>query len=133
MEIWNWRDGSRRIVKHTELDVHAICFSSDGQCIAVGMQNGDVLILNVRTGQWVEKLMGHRNWVGSVAFMPDGMGLISGSEDKTVKFWNMSSLQLHGSGSVVQNCRMKAKDGTEGQEILNFTGHRVCRFKDLHK
>ena len=127
MEIWNWRDGSRKIFGETESDVNAICFSPDGQCIAVGMDSSDVLIWNVRTGQWVEKLMGHCDWVVSIAFTPDGMGLVSGSGDQTVKFWDMSFLRLDGSGSEARNRRMKAKGSTGRQEILTFSGHKVCR------
>ena len=35
-------------------------------------------------------LQGHTNWVMSVAFSPDGKSLVSGSDDYTVKVWNLS-------------------------------------------
>ena len=128
LEIWNWRDGSLKIVEETESYPSAICFSPNGQCIAVGMQSGDVLIWNVRTGQWVEKLMRHCGRVRGVTFMPDGMGLVSGGGDETVKFWDMSFLRLDDSGPEARNCGMKAKGSTGGQEILDFGEHKVCDF-----
>ena len=95
-----------------------------------------MLIWNVRTGQWVEKLMRHCGRVRGVTFTPDGMGLVSGSRDQTVKFWDMSFLRLDGPGSEARNRRTKAKGSTGGQEILNFKGHKVCRFyllRNLHQ
>ena len=39
-------------------------------------------------------LAGHSNWVNSVSFSPDGTKLASGSEDKTIKIWEVSTGQL---------------------------------------
>jgi len=36
-------------------------------------------------------LKGHKDWVGSVAYSPDGRHIISGSLDKTSRIWNAES------------------------------------------
>jgi WD40 repeat protein len=69
LEIWNWRDGSRKLFKHLNAEIHSIFFRRGGQYIAVTVDDGDVLIWNIRTGQLVEKLMGHRAWVGFTPFL----------------------------------------------------------------
>ena len=37
---------------------------------------------------------GHKNWVKSVAFSPDGTMIASGSWDKTAKLWNLEGRVL---------------------------------------
>ena len=36
-------------------------------------------------------LIGHTNWVNSVAFSPDGKYIVSGSNDNTLKIWELKS------------------------------------------
>jgi WD40 repeat protein len=37
------------------------------------------------------ELTGHKGWVNSVAVSPDGMWAVSGSDDKTVKIWDLET------------------------------------------
>ena len=42
------------------------------------------------TGQQVgEALRGHKGWVNSVAFSPDGTSIVSGSFDETIRVWDV--------------------------------------------
>ncbi len=36
-----------------------------------------------------EKTNAHRSYVTSVAFSPDGTKIVSGSDDKTIKVWDL--------------------------------------------
>jgi WD40 repeat protein len=126
LKIWNWRDGSQKFVEVPELGIRDIRFSPAGRYIAAGVDSGNVLIWNVRTGHLVEKLMGHRDRVKSVAFTPDGTRLVSGSVDQTCKVWDLGHLfAMDGSGSLQAG---RIEDNSIGKEILNFNhnGSKVC-------
>ena len=49
-----------------------------------------IRIWDVQTGYLVERLRGHGDSVRSVAFTPDGSGLISGSSDNKIKRWDLT-------------------------------------------
>ena len=38
-----------------------------------------------------EKTNAHSHWVTSVAFSPDGTTIVSGSDDKTIKVWDLGA------------------------------------------
>ena len=42
-----------------------------------------------------EKQSAHSHWVMSVAFSPDGSTIVSGSNDETIKVWDVGSLAHH--------------------------------------
>ena len=49
---------------------------------------GTIGIWDIGTGQCVEVLKGHRNWVMTLAISPDGKHLVSGSENRDTIVWD---------------------------------------------
>jgi WD40 repeat protein len=63
-----------------------------GRWIATGGEDSMVNIWDSRSGKLVHTFRGHKGYVSTLAFSPDGMRLYSGSRDKTVKVWDVSKL-----------------------------------------
>ncbi len=62
-----------------------------------------------------KKLTGHKHWVNSVAVSPDGKWAVSGSDDKSIKIWDLDSGQCRGTleGHTNKvNCVSVTPDGT---------------------
>ena len=127
------RDGSYKTLTLSEKGrIHCICFSPDGRHIAVGTSDGNVLLWNVRAGQLVERLVGHRNAVSALAFFPDGAGLVSGSYDGTVRFWNISSLRTDRSGLRDNMDVVNKTVWRSNQKVVVFTiVMYICTVTDL--
>ena len=91
--------------------------------VAAGSLDTVVRIWDVQTGALVERLKGHRDSVYSVAFTPDGKGLVSGSLDKTLKYWDVQPIYER---------RRAAKNGAPPpagsdkvvEKTLNYVGHK---------
>lgn len=74
---------------------------SNSGILASGSWDNTIKLWDINTGKEIRTLIGHTNWVNSVAFSPDGKLLLSGGADCTIKLW-----QVH-----------------TGIEIQTFKGH----------
>ncbi|KAH6976720.1 hypothetical protein EDB80DRAFT_899880 [Ilyonectria destructans] len=86
----NWSPCFQTFEGHSDW-VNAVAFSPDGSRIALGSNNGTVLVWGAKSGSEVRKLEGHSDWVNAVTFSPDGSYIASGSDDKTVRVWDVKS------------------------------------------
>jgi WD40 repeat protein len=59
--------------------------------VAVGLESGNINVLDAISGIRTSVLSGHTGWVWSLAFSSDGMFLVSGSDDKTIKLWDIQT------------------------------------------
>jgi WD40 repeat protein/tRNA A-37 threonylcarbamoyl transferase component Bud32 len=74
-------------------EVNSVAFSPDGERLASAGEDGTVTIRNSRTGEVVQTLDAHTDFVYSVAFHPDGRRLASAGADRKVKVWDLTTGQ----------------------------------------
>jgi WD40 repeat protein len=60
-------------------------------CVCRGV-SGEVKLWDVTSGKNIASLEGHTNMVRCVAFRPDGKALVTGSEDGTIRLWDMATV-----------------------------------------
>lgn len=80
--------------------IHSLSFSPDSKLLAAGGENKyksdegkrtSIYLWDVRTGELVSTLTGHKLRINSVAFSPDGKNIASGSNDLTVRVWDVET------------------------------------------
>jgi WD40 repeat protein len=79
---------------------HALAFSPDGQLIAAGA-NQQIYVWQTQTGELIQTLRGHTEYVSGLAFSPDGRLLASAagfflegnSTDTSVRLWDVQTGQ----------------------------------------
>ena len=68
-----------------------MAFSPGGGILASGSRDKTIRLWDAETGAYLRTLMGHTDWVTSVAFSPDGRTLASGSWDNTTRLWDVET------------------------------------------
>lgn len=72
-------------------EVRALAFDDQGKLLASAGKDGGIMIRDVAGKQVVKQLPGHSKPVNALAFRRDGRYLASGSDDKTVRLWNLQT------------------------------------------
>jgi WD40 repeat protein len=74
---------------------------------------------DVAEGKCLKVLQGHTSWVRSIAWSPDGLVLASGSQDETIKLWDVKT----------DECKktLIADRLYEGMNITGVTGLNVVQ------
>jgi len=75
--------------------IYAIALSNDEKYLAVGgyLGGGQIRLYNYQSGKLLALLRSHTSTVIDLNFSKDGHYLLSSSADKTVKIWNMNSIE----------------------------------------
>ena len=103
VNLWDTATGKHKVRYGPWHDVShllSVAFSADGKTLAVGggsgfnpLNFGSAILLDVVTGRELGHLKGHSGYVTSTIFSPDGKTLATGSNDGTVKVWDMLTRQ----------------------------------------
>ncbi len=99
--VWLYEAATSRALAllPTESPVHSVAFSLDGT-LAAGLDNGQVELWEVETGERIGTLR-HADWGGvAVVFSPDGTRLASGSSDQVIKVWDVETRREVGTWEV---------------------------------
>ena len=107
--------------EHTDT-VTSVAFLSHDKIVS-GSWDGTLCIWNINTGELVgEPLRGHTDWVHSVAVAPDGRRVASGSDDDTIRIW-----ELDDAGKFVHAAHVMRAHGMWGVLAVAFSpcGERI--------
>lgn len=98
VKLWKKPQPTKKLdLAALESAARSVAVSADGKWVAVGEESGKVKVYDSTNGQVAKALAGHTAAVTGVAFAADGSKLVSGSQDKTFKLWNLADGALVGS------------------------------------
>jgi WD40 repeat protein len=90
-----WEAGSWRALTNLIGDARTgVAFSRDSRLLATGGELvPTVQLLEVGTWKPIKSLAGHNKGISALTFTPDGHTLVTGSDDSTIRIWDVSSGQ----------------------------------------
>jgi WD40 repeat protein len=101
VQLFDARNG-KELAHIDDLNLHAdhgIAFSPDGRFLAV-VDGTKIKLWDIFACRNVHVFKGHKGWVTSVAFAPEGKSLVSTSEDGTALVWDLHDLLPPGTTDV---------------------------------
>lgn len=87
LKVWNVK--TTKCLRTMECG-YAICsaFLPGDRHIVVGTKSGELMLYDVGSSTLLETFKAHQGEVWGISVRPDGKGLVSGSADKDIKFWD---------------------------------------------
>jgi WD40 repeat protein len=93
--------------------------SPDGRHAAIGGFNGEVLLVDTRTGQLVRPtVVAHTQGISHVAWSPDGSRFVTSAYDGRVNLWDGATGELMGSVVVPEESPAAAEFLADGHTVL---------------
>ena len=88
--MWNANDGTliRTIIDGQSVDCLAI--SNDGLKLVTGNFDHSVKLWEIATGKLLKVITGHKNYVKSVSFSPDGQTVVASSTYGAINLWKIN-------------------------------------------
>ncbi|KAF2132567.1 WD40 repeat-like protein [Dothidotthia symphoricarpi CBS 119687] len=92
LKIWNVK--TQNCLRTLECGYALCCaFLPGDKIVVVGTKEGDIELYDIAASSLLDKISAHEGAVWTMQVHPDGKSLITGSADKSVKFWNFEIVQ----------------------------------------
>ncbi|KAF1832964.1 WD40 repeat-like protein [Decorospora gaudefroyi] len=106
LKVWNVKTQS--CLRTLECGYALCCaFLPGDKIVVVGTKDGDIELYDIAASSLLDKLSAHEGAVWTMQVHPDGKSLITGSADKSVKFWKFDIIQEEIPGTKRTTPRLK--------------------------
>ncbi|KAI0142790.1 WD domain-containing protein [Xylariaceae sp. FL1272] len=88
---------------------YALCcaFLPGDKLVIIGTKSGEIELFEVSTGTLLDSVTAHEGAIWSLQVHPDGRSIVSGSADKSAKFWKVQVVQEQVLGTTRTTQRLK--------------------------
>jgi WD40 repeat protein len=95
LRLWTAAGEPKQVLEGHKSGLEACDISPDGKSIFSASDNGQICLWDCESGKLLRDIpKAHELEIDSVIFSPDGRWVVSGSKDKTEKFWDPRTLEV---------------------------------------
>ncbi|KAF8477012.1 WD40-repeat-containing domain protein [Kalaharituber pfeilii] len=106
LKIWNVKTST--CIRTFDCGYSLCCsFLPGDKIVVVGTKTGEIELFDVASSVMIESIKAHEGAIWSLQVHPDGKSLVTGSADKTAKFWNFEVVQEEIPGTKRTTPRLK--------------------------
>ncbi|ANQ48984.1 hypothetical protein MY04_1610 [Flammeovirga sp. MY04] len=111
----------------------ALAFSSDGKTVALGFEDGKLILWDRLTGTEIDNLQGHDTKVTSLKFDEEKHRLVSTSLDGSARIWNVEKGRTNESPIILNDLGAWASEATFAHHgdllYVGTSGHDLRRYE----
>jgi WD40 repeat protein len=131
-DVENWRELDRF---QTNRGLWSVAFSPNGRQLltAGGFESrGHLRLWNLETGEEQKQFDGHRSGIARAIFMPDGEQIVSASNDRTIRIWDVATAKEQGRLRHMKDATSIALS-RDGKHAVSGGTDNVLRYWDVDK
>ena len=119
VRVWDVESGqvNRVLISEGDWFVVGASFSPDGRRLVTGGQSA-AQVWDLATGRRIPPPLEHRSQINQVEFSPDGLYVLTGSHDETVRVWDATTGQPVSPALQQDGMDYLARFGPEGRCVL---------------
>lgn len=123
---WDVESGEGRAMATAPAAVFSMCLVANRKLLLLGLQNGEVVFVDLGTGRALKRVALHRKAVFDLLPLPDGENVLASSEDGAISVWNLERLDhIHYQQVAPKSIRTLALDGERGLLYLGASDMHI--------
>jgi WD40 repeat protein/serine/threonine protein kinase len=134
VRAWDARNGKLLWSYRTPNGVFRARFSPDGRLLAIGKADGQILVVEAKTGHQQKLFKSHKDaGVGTLAFSPDGSTLAAGGAwpDNSIRLWDTDTWKCRHTLLGHKNSVLCLSFSADGKSLVSGSMDQSARLWDV--